>query len=592
MHSKIALLGVFLMLAIMVSSVNATTYECDSCASCSDYVENVAISGDTILLNTTIEDSCTIDMSAGQEYLTFDCDWKSIAGSIDGVRNNSIVRNCVLDNINVPYSSNVTIENIVINECQNTFNSVHSTMRNITTSVYDESATNAFITSNSESYGNIIDGVLAYDFTCAEFGFINIDGHDTTVRNVEMYWEQQTPQTTDGILISTSNDYVNTFENIYLNFSDRVLGTDVFVLYPNDVLKDSTVIFQGTFAYDVINTYSSISNNLTIDGLEVICDYGFCDGAFGVVISDTLNTTIKNSRFVNIGNAISLTETGDPQGYHTIQNVIVENSTTNGILIEHLDYNVVRNVTMRGSSLSITAGSGDYNEVTDSYFDEESTATSGGSNNVFCRNSVYGSADGFYSYDCDGLGNYWVANTECVDSSPQDGICDDEYGDDQYPLAENTDKPIIIIYSPLNQSYATTSITLSVSSSKLINTWYYSLNGSGAVEFTPNTTIIAVNGSLNNIMVFGNDTLNQYGLDREYFGVYIASETPPLEQPSFYVTIRGLSFGIIGVFTILIFIIGILGISGENDSKKSIEEFIMVVVLFVMMLYLLSAFMT
>ena len=61
----------------------------------------------------------------------------------------------------------------------------------------------------------------------------------------------------------------------------------------------------------------------------------------------------------------------------------------------------------------------------------------------------------------------------------------------------------ITIYSPEEgATYNTTNIALEVSANQEIQVWWYSLNGGGAVVFSPNTTFYAQNGS-NQIFVFG-----------------------------------------------------------------------------------------
>jgi PGF-pre-PGF domain-containing protein len=76
----------------------------------------------------------------------------------------------------------------------------------------------------------------------------------------------------------------------------------------------------------------------------------------------------------------------------------------------------------------------------------------------------------------------------------------------------NAAPAVIHIISPANNTaYNTTNISLEVTSDKEIILWNYSLNGAGNVTFTPNTTIIAQNGS---------NFLEVYALDAAGYLVY------------------------------------------------------------------------
>ncbi|WP_456475680.1 cell wall-binding repeat-containing protein, partial [Candidatus Pyrohabitans sp.] len=88
------------------------------------------------------------------------------------------------------------------------------------------------------------------------------------------------------------------------------------------------------------------------------------------------------------------------------------------------------------------------------------------------------------------------------------------------PMADTP--PSITIVSPSNTTYSSTSIALNVSADEAISAWLYSLNGASNVTFTPNTTITASEGA-NNIVVYANDTMGNWGSASRYFTVSLSS---------------------------------------------------------------------
>jgi hypothetical protein len=87
-------------------------------------------------------------------------------------------------------------------------------------------------------------------------------------------------------------------------------------------------------------------------------------------------------------------------------------------------------------------------------------------------------------------------------------------------------KPRITIHSPLNTTYSTNLIPLNVTADKEISGWWYNLNNTGNIFFTPNITIIAGEG-LNHLVVYANDTENNTGMAEVYFTV---DTIPPVLQ--------------------------------------------------------------
>jgi parallel beta-helix repeat protein len=120
------LVGAFLFLVI-IGVAQATTYECDSCSSCTDAIQG-ASSEDTILLNTSIidtSDELCFDCTGISNNITIDCQSNTIDGdSINSyfgiyVENEAIIENCIISDftnsgIDVGEGNNAIIKDTVI----------------------------------------------------------------------------------------------------------------------------------------------------------------------------------------------------------------------------------------------------------------------------------------------------------------------------------------------------------------------------------------------------------------------------------------------------------------------------------------------
>jgi len=89
---------------------------------------------------------------------------------------------------------------------------------------------------------------------------------------------------------------------------------------------------------------------------------------------------------------------------------------------------------------------------------------------------------------------------------------------------------VITINNPQNITYAVTNLSLNVSSSSVIDKWWYILNSGSNITFLPNTTIIATEG-FNNLTVYANDTTGQLSSKAVNFTVDTISPTLLIDQP-------------------------------------------------------------
>lgn len=81
----------------------------------------------------------------------------------------------------------------------------------------------------------------------------------------------------------------------------------------------------------------------------------------------------------------------------------------------------------------------------------------------------------------------------------------------------DTTPPIITIQSPINTTYNTDSVPLSVSANEPIDTWWYSLDGGPNVTFIPNITLSGLLEGNHSLVVYANDSLGHISLNEYIF---------------------------------------------------------------------------
>ena len=113
----------------------------------------------------------------------------------------------------------------------------------------------------------------------------------------------------------------------------------------------------------------------------------------------------------------------------------------------------------------------------------------------------------------------------------------------------DTTNPAITIASPANTTYENINVALNVAANETISTWWYSLNGSSNVTFTPNTTLSNLAYQQHNVTVYANDTSGHVGSTTVWFtalfvdndGDSIADWNDTLEGNTSVVTTSGIS---------------------------------------------------
>ncbi len=138
--------------------------------------------------------------------------------------------------------------------------------------------------------------------------------------------------------------------------------------------------------------------------------------------------------------------------------------------------------------------------------------------------------------------NYWCLASIASDNASVENLTNahvghcDEYLKNVCCRYSDPSVPGITIYSPQNTTYFTSPIDLDVAANETIDTWWYSLNGGSNTTFTPNITITPAYG-LNNITVYGNDSVGNIGSSTVWFTYYSMDiSITKLMYPSFVVS--------------------------------------------------------
>lgn len=129
-------------------------------------------------------------------------------------------------------------------------------------------------------------------------------------------------------------------------------------------------------------------------------------------------------------------------------------------------------------------------------------------------------------------GNYWsdYAGVDLKSGSAQNETGSDQFGDtpytidvnneDAYPLMPFGSPPTVIVVSPRNITYSTTSISLSYTVNKATSWVGYSLDGASNITINGNTTLSDLSYGAHSIIVYAEDTdENKVASETIYFTV-------------------------------------------------------------------------
>jgi hypothetical protein len=340
------------------------------------------------------------------------------------------------------------------------------------------------------------------------------------------------------------------------------------------ISKDNVIVNgNGYTLYGGIslNQVSGITvKDLVVDGGEQIGaePYGL---VAGIYLGDSSNVSLVNNRITGISNFLAAFEY-----YETVAGIIVSGGHSNiisdndlvnnfeGMQFENTTHNLIvgNNIILNGATESKQG----YNDPAGVYF-EYSSNNKIYHNNFEISNDQFGDVvrkakDSYYDsvnvWD-DGYpagGNYWLnynateIGTSGIGNKPyfidgSDNNSTSVFNIDRYPLMEpfnssfyelQTSLPIISILSPLNQTYAasTMALTFSVdvlSPVKNVNWTGYSLDRHVNVTITSNNiltnvTVANVAKGLNSITVYANASYGNMGASTIAFTVAIPESFP------------------------------------------------------------------
>jgi hypothetical protein len=137
------------------------------------------------------------------------------------------------------------------------------------------------------------------------------------------------------------------------------------------------------------------------------------------------------------------------------------------------------------------------------------------------------------------------------------------FSSDAHPILQLSKIPTITIHSPISRNYAKYLIDLNVSADTIINRWWYNINGTANVTFTPNTTLnlTSFGDGEYTIYVYANGTTGVENYSKVYF---VLDTTIPLVF--FTSPVNGTVFDLIESGTKDVSIIGI----AENPHIDSV----------------------
>lgn len=538
---------IFLFSAVLATSAaltggaDAATYNCTSCASCSEYVQNSS-SWDTVQLIQNISGAAsTCVQFYYQDNITFDCQNYNITGTGAGEAgiefNYSVNVSSGLVNAS---SYNNTIQNCNVSGFENGIfiqKGANHTLLNITVSNNDigmwlyqtDNNTLDNITANANTYYGIeLDGVINHRIS-------NITVQENTWLDIE-YLAGSGKAMCNNLFTNVigSGGRAIEFYNYSATIQDKVLSQMILCNATNSIVDNVTII--GSAALDNNNLRIMRSENVTVSNINSSDNYIGLDVEISITSNSTFSDIIANEnsehgirissiRFSNFENITANSNSGgngrgiyvELSSNNTFTNVTT-NLNTVGMWVYGSDYNVITNVTVKQNTNNgfRVVGGANYNTINDSYIENNTNYgvffTNWGSlnptdntfyNNYFNNTVNYGNStpssgtifNYFNTTRRTGLnilggpwigGNYWTGpggnfSDTCTDAD-SDGVCDSAYN-----LEENN-----YDYHALNATQPTACNSCSdcsgkIQSASLYDTVYMvgnvSTSGSSCVDF-------------------------------------------------------------------------------------------------------------
>jgi len=357
MNHKISFLG-GIFLFILISSVNATIYNCRSCEECESAISN-ASAGDTVNLLTDIRNHSGTCILWNNSNVTFDCREQGIDGMDAGYgiymesAKGNVIKNCVItdffDGIYLYYSDNNQIgDNTIESNHDNSIMVRNSAGNLLSGNTLKSNTGNGLKLDGSLSRNNTVinnlagsnggSGIAIYD--CSSGNRLeNNTANSNTVYGIEIYFDSN-----DNTLVNNTASYnENAGISIY-NSEGSTLGENtvnnntgygVFLDYHSNSNTLANNIVNSNTVYGIYLYYSR-SNTLSSNTVSNNSDHGI------YLYNSSHNTLTGNNVNSNNYEGIYIYNSSY---YNTLVNNTANSNDYSGIYLRDSSYNTLTNNT-------------------------------------------------------------------------------------------------------------------------------------------------------------------------------------------------------------------------------------------------------
>ncbi len=332
-----------LFIFILLIRVDATTYSCNSCGSCTAYLTNItSVAGDTIQLTTPLSGatSTCIDFG-GKKNVTFDCQGNTISGTdisstygvyfnnSNGGSNNDLAENCNIDN----FYSGVYI-----------FSSSNDSLTNIVTN----NNTNAGIWLNSASGGNLTNIISNYNTGGNPYGIAFSSGSNIFLTNFSA-------SNNYGGIYMSSGSYYDVLTNLTLNNNT---GYGYISSGGNSNISNMIANYNQNYGLVIAGSHNIFTNITTINNTDygITINNGFDSNTF-------VNVTAQENKYLDFGfgtyltspiscnyNFTNVTSSGGRPIEFYNSSVTIQNRILGGLFLCNANNSIINNVTIQGSN--------------------------------------------------------------------------------------------------------------------------------------------------------------------------------------------------------------------------------------------------
>ena len=349
---------------------------------------------------------------------------------------------------------------------------------------------------------------------------------------------------------------------VFLPVKAQYQGKDITINADGSVSPPSAPILRNESTYTLMNDQAGAINiqksNITFNGnghtIDQQATFQTNGNAFGIFLNSVYNVTVTNTTIINTGNGIYSLQnpTGAIGVYYGGSNIIIGNNVFN-------NYNAMNLLETNNNIIT----QNNFTNNNNPYVIVSAVMLWGSSNNSIYQNNFIDNnrPAGAASFNCESSGNIWDNAKEGNywddyngTDADRDGIGDTPYeiytrnrsgalcpkNTDYYPLMapfnstyyllKNT-PPKITLLSPVNQTYNQTTVSLTFSVDKPIDSIDYSLDGQQNTTIASNSTLNVSQG-LHNVTVYANDTFGNLGVSETINFTVAVPEPEPEPFPT------------------------------------------------------------